>query len=105
MDVALLDQLMGTGNQVESIDMAEVVGDFRSEDPSSASCIDGPVLNVLRVGPHEIAERPLMRNLNLSINGSNLINGLYFRAESTMNTKHLSWVNQKLPSMTAPMGR
>lgn len=105
MDITLLDELMSTGNQFKSIDMAEVIGDFRSKDPSSSSSIDGPIFNVLRVGPHEIAERSLMRNLNFSINGSNLINGLYFRAESTMNTKHLSWVNLKLPSMTAPMGR
>lgn len=105
VDVSLLDQLMSTGNQVKSVDMAEVIGDLRSEDPTSSSGIDGPIFNVLRVGPHEIAERTLMRNLNLPINGSNLINGLYFRAESTMNTKHLSWVNQTLPSMTAPIGR
>lgn len=90
VDVSLLDQLMSTGNQVQSVDVAEVIGDLRSEDPASSSGIDGPIFDVLRVRPHEIAERSLMRNLNLPINGSNLINGLYFRAESTMNTKHLS---------------
>lgn len=92
MNVSLLDQLMSTGNQFKSVDVAEVIGDFGSKDPTGSSGIDGPIFDVLRVRPHEIAEWPLMRNLNLSINGSNLINGLYLRAESSMNTKHLSYV-------------
>lgn len=90
MDVALLDELMSTGDQLQSIDVAEVTSDLGSEDPPSSSCIDGPIFDILWVGPHQIAERPLMRDFNLSINRPDLIDGLDLRTESTMHAEDLA---------------
>lgn len=45
--VAILDQLVGSGNEFQIIDMAEVGGDLRTENPSGSTSIDGPILDVL----------------------------------------------------------
>ena len=76
VNVAFLHQLMSTSDQLQPIDMAEVVSNLRAEDPPSPSCIDRPILNIFRIRPHQIAERTLVGYLNLTIDGSDLINGL-----------------------------
>ena len=90
MNIALLDELMGTSNQFKAIDMAEVISHFRSKHPASASSIDGPILDIFGVRPHEITERSFMRNLDLSINSSDLINSFDFRAQTSMDTKNFA---------------
>ena len=81
---------MSAGDQLQSIDVAEVTGDLGSEDPSGASSVDGPIFDVLRVGPHQIAERSFVRDFYLAIDCPDLVDGLYFRAESTMHAENLA---------------
>lgn len=81
---------MSAGDQLQSIYVAEVASDLGSEDPPSSSCIDGPIFDVLWVGPHQIAERSLMRDFNLAIDCPDLIDGLDFGAESTMHAEDLA---------------
>lgn len=78
MDVALLNQLMGTGNQLQTVDVAEIVGDLRPKHPSSTTSVDGPVLDILRVRPHQVAERTLMGDLDLTVDGPHLVDSLDF---------------------------
>ena len=47
---------MGPAYQFEIVFMHKVVGDFGSEQPSRAPGTDGPVFNLLRIRPDEIAE-------------------------------------------------
>jgi hypothetical protein len=105
VDVAFLHQLMGSRDQLNPVYVAEIVGNFRPEHPPCSSGIDGPVFNIFRVGPHEVAEGALMGNLYFSVDGSHLVDGLDFRAESSMDAEDLAWVRKELPSMMAPMGR
>ena len=96
---------MGSCYQLQSVDVTKIIGDFRAEDPACSSSVDCPVFDVLRVRPHQIAEGAFMGNLNLAVDGSNLVDGLDFRAESSVHAKDLALIREGVPSMTAPMGR
>ena len=96
---------MGTGNEFQSVYVAEIVGNLGPEDPTCTTGVDGPVLDVLRVGPHQVAERTLVGDLDLTVDGADLVDGLDLGAESSMNAEDFAWIDEILPSMTAPMGR
>lgn len=81
---------MGSCDQIESIYVVEVVCDFGAEDPAGSSGIDGPVLDIFGVGPHEIGERTFVGDFDLSIDGSDLVDGLDFRAETSVDTECFS---------------
>ena len=96
---------MRSGNQLQSIDMAEISGDFRPEDPPCTTGVDGPILDVFRVWPHEVTEGSFVRDFYLAVDGSDLIDGLDFGGEATMHAEDTAWIRKEIPSMTAPMGR
>lgn len=90
VDIPFLHELMGPSDQLQPIDMAKVIGDLRSEDPASSSCVDGPIFDILGVRPHQIAEWPLVRDLDLAVDGPNLIDGLDLRRQPAMNAEDLA---------------
>lgn len=49
--------------------------DLGAEEPTGSSRADLPSLNFLGIRPHQIAEGALMRNLLVSGDGSDLIDG------------------------------
>lgn len=70
--------------------MTEIVSDLRSKNPSSTTSIDCPIFDIFGVRPHQVTERTLMRNFNLAVNSSDLINSLDLGTESSVHTKDLS---------------
>lgn len=90
VNIALLNQLMRSCNQIDSVDMAKVICNFRSEYPSCSSGIYGPIFNILRIWPHKVTKWSFVRNLYFSINSSNLVNSFYFRTETSVDTKSFS---------------
>ena len=85
--VALHDELMGASNEADAINVIEFRGDLSAEQPSGTARGNRPGLagQVLRVRPHEIAERTLVRDLLLSINESNLVEGLDLGRQAAMH--------------------
>jgi len=83
-------QLMGSGNQRDVVDVVEFSRHFGAKQPSGTSWRHGPSLDILWIGPHEVTEWTLMRNLHSSIDESDLINGLDLWGETTMDTEDLS---------------
>lgn len=81
---------MSSGDEIDSVDVAEVVGDFWAEDPACASSIYGPVFNVLRVRPHEVAEWTLVGDLYFSIYCSDLVDCLYLWTQAAVDAECLS---------------
>lgn len=81
---------MCTSNQLQVIDMTEICCDLGTKDPSCTTSVDSPILNILRVTPHQVAEWTFVGNLNAPIDGSNLIDSLDLWAESAMDTHDLS---------------
>jgi len=70
------DKLMGTSNQIKVVDVVELRSDFGSEEPSSASRGECPGVNLLRVGPHQIAEGTFMRDFHSSFEEADLVKSL-----------------------------
>jgi hypothetical protein len=84
-----LGQLVGTGDQFKAVVPVELVDDFVPEEPACASAAVCPGVNLLRIGPHKIGERPLSWDLHFSIDLSDLIERMNIRREPTMHTKDL----------------
>jgi hypothetical protein len=78
VDVALLHQLMSSSYQLQSVYVAEVVGHLRPEDPAGTAGVDGPIFDVLRVRPHEVAERTFVGDLDPAVNRADLVDRLDF---------------------------
>lgn len=87
--VAFLHQLVGPRDQVQPVDVAEVVGDLRPEHPAGSPGVDGPVLDVFGIRPHQVAEGALVRDLNLPIDGTDLVDGLDLGAEAAVDAEDL----------------
>ena len=85
--------------------MAEVVGHLRPEDPAGTAGVDGPIFDVLRVRPHEVAERTFVGDLDPAVNRADLVDRLDFGTKSAVDAEDLAWIKKNVPSMTAPMGR
>lgn len=81
---------MGSGDQLNTVDMTEVVSDFWAKYPSCSSGVDSPVFNVLRVGPHEVAEGAFVWDFDLPVDGSDLVNSLDLGAEASVDTEGFS---------------
>ena len=81
---------MGTGNELEIVNVIELSRHFRAEEPARSAWGDSPSVDVFRIGPHEVTERTLVRNLHAAINKANLIKSLNFRGEATMNAEDLA---------------
>lgn len=84
---------MGTCDQIDIVDVIEFGSDLGSEEPASASRRHGPGLNVLRVGPHQVAEGALVGDLHSSVDESDLVDGLDLWGQSAMDTEHLALDN------------
>jgi len=74
--ISLLNKLMGSANEVNTIKSSEFLSNLRSKQPAGASGVESPSINILGVRPHQITERTFMGNFDFSLNGSNLIKGL-----------------------------
>lgn len=88
---AVHHQLMRSGNQSDVVDVIEFSGNFGAEQPSSSSWGHSPGLDVLWVGPHEIAEWALMGDLHSSVDESHLVDGLDFRGETSMDAEDFAF--------------
>jgi len=84
---------MGTCDQIDIVDVIEFGSDLGSKEPASASRRHGPGLNVLWVGPHQVAEGALVGDLHASVDESDLVDGLDLRGESSMDAEHLALDN------------
>ena len=57
---SFLDELMGSCNKFNSIDIIKISHNFSPKNPSCSSIIWCPSLNILRIWPHKITERTLI---------------------------------------------
>mmetsp|Transcript_2693 Transcript_2693/g.4548 ORF Transcript_2693/g.4548 Transcript_2693/m.4548 type:complete len:300 (-) Transcript_2693:74-973(-) len=87
------DQLMGSGDQVDVVDVVEFLSDLRAKEPACASGGHGPGLDVLRVGPHEVAEGTFVGDLHSAVDESDLVDGLDLGGEATVDAENFSLHN------------
>lgn len=82
---------MSASDQFDVVDVTELAGDLRSEEPSRASWRESPSLDVLRVRPEKIAERSLVRKLQSSFEKADLVEGLDVWRKTSVNAEDLSF--------------
>lgn len=70
--------------------MAEVVRHLRPEHPPRSSRVDRPVLDVFRVAPHQVAERSLVGDFDLAVDGPHLVDRLDLGTESAVHAEDLA---------------
>lgn len=70
-----------------------LISDLGSKQPACPSRADGPGVHVLRVGPHQVTERPLVWDLLIALYSPNLIKGLDIWGKPSMHTQDL-FINQ-----------
>ena len=95
---------MRSGNQGNVIDVVELGGDLGSKQPSSASGRHSPCFDVLWIGPHEIAEWTLMRDLHSSVNKSHLVDGLDLRREASVDAEDFTFDNSTDAEVVEDLG-
>jgi len=88
---AVHDELMGAGDHFEVVDVVEFGRDTGSKEPASASWGESPSLDLLRVGPHEVAEGALMWDLHAAFEQADLVEGLDIWGEATVDAEDLSF--------------
>lgn len=88
---AVHDELMSAGDHFKIVDVVKFGRDTGSEEPASASWGESPSLDLLWVGPHEVAEGALVWDLHAAFEQANLVEGLDVWREATMDTEDLSF--------------
>ena len=82
---------MGTGDKLKVVDVVELSRHLRAEEPAGSAWRDSPSVDVFRIGPHEVTERTLVRNLHAAINKADLIKSLDFRGETTVDAENFAF--------------
>ena len=70
---ALLHELVAPADERQAVDGVEFRRDQRAEEPSCTTRGHAPGLNLLGVGPHQVAEGALVRNLAEAVNRADLL--------------------------------
>ena len=84
----------------------ELVHDLMAEQPACPAAAVGPGVDFLRVGPHQVRERSLSGDLHFPIDLPDLIQRVYVRRQSSMDTKYFIYLySTKVPLMIAPSGK
>ena len=71
-----------------------LLGDLGAEEVASTARADGPVLDIVRVGPDEVAKRTLVRDLLVAVDRPDLVDGGHVRREAAVHAKDPA-VNQR----------
>jgi len=82
---------MRSSNQGNVVDVIEFGGNFGAKQPTGSSWRHSPGFDVLRVRPHKVAEWTFMRDFHSSVDKSDLVDGLDFRRESSMDTEDFAF--------------
>lgn len=85
---------MCSDNQIQAIDSVKLINNLLAKQPTSSSVGDDPTVYVVRIRPHQVAERPLVWNLHVSLDASNFVHSSYQRGKSSMNAEDFL-VNQR----------
>ena len=93
--ITLVYKLMGTGNELKSIDLVELGCDLVSKQPSSSTGRNGPGFHIFRITPDQITKRTLVRNLLGTGDDADLIQSADFWTQTSVNAKNGSINNSR----------
>ena len=85
-----MDQLVSPADELQVVVGEELCGHLGSEQPASSTGRDGPALHLLRVGPDQVTESPLVRDLLISLNQPDLVQGPDLGRQAAVDTEDLA---------------
>lgn len=88
--VAFHHELVSSADEGEVVDTAEFLGDLPTEEVPSSTAVDSPVIDILGVRPHEITEGSFVWDLDLAIDGPDLVDGAHVGGEPTVHAEDSS---------------
>ena len=88
--VTLVDQLMGSADELEVVVGEELRGDLGSKQPAGTAGRHRPALHLLGVGPHQVTEGALVRDLLVPLDQPDLIQGPDLGREAAVDTEDLA---------------
>lgn len=80
---------MGQRMLSKSDDSAYLISNLGAEQPAGTSRTDCPGVHILGIWPHKITKGPLVRNLLVAFDGSDLVQSLDVRWKTTVDTQDL----------------
>ncbi|KAH3685326.1 hypothetical protein WICPIJ_003678 [Wickerhamomyces pijperi] len=87
--VTLHDQLMGSGNERETVRMVELLRDILTEGETGTTWRDTPATSVVRIGPQQVTHWAFVWDLLDSVQFSDLVDGFNHWRQPTMKTEDL----------------
>ena len=87
---AVHDKLMGASHEVQVVEVVELSRHLGAEEPAGTTGRNSPGVDVLGVGPHEIAEGTLVRHLHAAVNEADLVEGLDLGRQTTVDAEDLA---------------
>lgn len=79
---------MGSRDKFQVIEMIKLTDHLTAKKPAGASGTQFPSQNVIRVGPHHVAEGTVVRNLLVPVDKSDLVDRPDIRTEASVDTKY-----------------
>ncbi len=73
--------------------MIEFRSNLRPEEPASSTLIHSPSFDIIRVGPHQIAEGTFVGNLHATLNQTNLVHCLDIWGKTSVDTEYFAFNN------------
>lgn len=74
-------------NQLQAVHMVELACHLIPEQPAGPAGRNRPRLHILRVAPHQVAERTLVRDLLGASDDADLVEGADFRAQAAVHAE------------------
>ena len=85
--VAFIDELMGTSDELEAVDVVEFRGDLVAKQPPGPSRRYGPSSDVFGITPYQIAEGTFVGDLLSPSNDTYLIQGTDFGTQAAVDAE------------------
>ena len=79
---------MRATDQLDAVELIELFSDLRAKLPARSSLADGPGLDICWVRPHQVGERPLVRDLLLPLEQADLIDRGEVRGKPSVYTEN-----------------
>lgn len=80
-------ELMRTGDQLEAIRMVEILRYVLSEGEAGTSRRDTPSMTLVRIRPQQVTHRTFVRNLDLPVDLTNLLQRVKVRRQASMEAE------------------
>lgn len=100
-----LDELVGSGNELQTVDIVKVPNNFIPKYVACSSVVCSPAFNILRIWPHQIAKWAWIVH-NVPVWGISILRSIVLIWSIVLiSGERPPWMQSTAPLMSAPSGR